>query len=112
MPPTSSTAAVRRASAVGQRKLRRKLSSDVLRHANRGPIPVRNTRKIPIGTFTRLKNGGPTVTLLPVTHSDKTGNNVPHNTAKHDTSSTRLLNRKLDSRDTSDSSLCSLRNVS
>src|SRR5579884_1314229 len=112
MPPMSRATAVKMVNTKGHRKFRRKLSSDVLRHASSGPIPVRKTRKIPIGTFTRLKNGGPTVTLLPVTHSDSTGNNVPHSTAKHDTSSTRLLNRKLDSRDTSDSSLCSLRNVS
>src|SRR5208337_2396786 len=75
-------------------------------------MPVRNTRNNPIGTLTRLKNGGPTVTLLPVTHSDRTGNSVPHSTAKHDTSSTRLLNRKLDSRETSESRRCSLRRVS
>ena len=65
-----------------------------------------------MGTFTRLKNGGPTVTFDPVTHSESTGNSVPHSTAKHDTSSTRLLNRKLDSRETSDSRRCSLFSVS
>ncbi len=75
-------------------------------------MPVSNTRNIPIGTFTRLKNGGPTVTFDPVTHSDSTGNSVPHSTAKHATSSTTLLNRKLDSRETSDSSRCSLFRVS
>src|SRR5579864_2331705 len=36
------------------------------------------------------------------------GNIVPHSTAKHETSSTRLLKRKLDSREISDSSLFSL----
>src|SRR5271169_2697701 len=75
-------------------------------------MPVRRMRNNPMGTLTRLKNGGPTVTLLPVTHSDNTGNSVPHSTAKHDTSSTRLLNRKLDSRDTSESSRCSPFSVS
>ena len=65
-----------------------------------------------MGTLTRLKNGGPTVTLLPVTHSESTGNSVPHNTAKQATSSTRLLNRKLDSREISESSRCSLFSVS
>src|SRR5262250_1176012 len=112
MPPTTSAIAATTINTVGSRKFRFRLSSDVCRQASNGPTPVRNTRNSPIGTFTRLKNGGPTVTLLPVTHSDKTGNKVPHSTAKHDTSSTRLLNRKLDSRETSDSSLCSLRNVS
>src|SRR5713101_237619 len=36
------------------------------------------------------------------------GKNVPHNTVKQATNRSRLLNRKLDSRETSDSSLCSL----
>src|ERR1035438_7813268 len=36
------------------------------------------------------------------------GKNVPHSMVKQTTSKRRLLNRKLDSRDTSDSSLCSL----
>src|SRR6516225_7199710 len=112
MPPTINAIAATTISAVGIRKFRRKLSSDVCRHASSGPTPVSSTRNRPIGTFTRLKNGGPTVTLLPVTHSDSTGNSVPHSTAKHDTSSTRLLNKKLDSRDTSESSRCSLFNVS
>src|SRR5215813_3668849 len=112
MPLTMSTMAATTASTVGTRKLRRRLSSEVCRHASNGPTPVSKTRNKPIGTLTRLKNGGPTVTLLPVTHSDKTGNSVPHNTAKHDTRSTRLLNRKLDSRETSESSRCSLRRVS
>src|SRR4051812_35562866 len=62
-----------------------------------------------MGTFTLLKNGAPTVTFVPCTHSLKMGNTVPHSTAKHDASSSRLLNRKLDSRDTNDSSRCSLR---
>src|SRR5664279_1872938 len=75
-------------------------------------MPVKNIRNNPIGTFTRLKNGGPTVTLLPVTHSDSTGNSVPHSTAKQATSSTRLLNRKLDSREISESRRCSLFRVS
>src|SRR5271157_4332248 len=112
MPPIISAIAVSTASEVGMTKLRLTRSSDVCLHASSGPIPVRNTRNSPMGTLTRLKNGGPTVTLLPVTASDSTGNSVPHNTAKQATSSTRLLNRKLDSRETSDSSRCSLFSVS
>src|SRR4029077_422263 len=61
------------------------------------------------GTFARLKKGGPTVTFVPCTHSESTGNSVPQSTVKQATSSSRLLNRKLDSREISDSSLCSLR---
>jgi hypothetical protein len=48
------------------------------------------------------------VTLLPCTYSEMTGNKVPHSTVKQAASRTRLLNRKLDSRETSDSSLCSV----
>src|SRR6516165_8110455 len=99
MPPNMSAIAVSTARAVDHRKLRRRLSSEVLRHASSGPMPVSNSRNIAIGTFTRLKKGGPTVTFVPVTHSDSTGNSVPHSTAKHETSRTKLLNRKLDSRE-------------
>src|SRR5579875_1465814 len=112
MPPAISAIAVSTISTAGHRKFRFRLSSEVCRHASSGPTPVSRTRKIAIGTLTRLKNGGPTVTFDPVTHSDSTGNSVPHSTAKQDTSRTRLLNRKLDSRETSDSSRCSLRSVS
>src|SRR5439155_23982162 len=97
------------APSAGHRKLRFRLSTEVLRHASNGPTAVRNKSSNATGTFTRLKNGGPTVTLLPCTHSDRTGNSVPHNTVKQATRRSRLLNRKLDSRETSDSSLCSLR---
>src|SRR5246127_5675444 len=112
MPPAIRTITVITASAVGQTKFRFTRSNEVCRHASSGPTPVSSTRKMPMGTFTRLKNGGPTVTFDPVTHSDSTGNSVPQSTAKHDTSSTRLLNRKLDSRETSDSRRCSLFSVS
>src|SRR5512146_1561810 len=108
MPPTMSAAATPHAPTVGHRKLRFRLSSDVRRHASSGPTAVRNSSSSVVGTITRLKNGGPTVTFVPCTHSDSTGNSVPHNTVKQATRNTRLLNRKLDSRDTSDSSRCSL----
>src|ERR1700756_464120 len=93
----------------GHMKLRFRLSSEVLPQASNGPTAVRISNSRATGMFTRLKNGGPTVTLVPCTHSESTGNKVPHSTVKHATSRSRLLNRKLDSRETSDSSLCSLR---
>ncbi len=92
----------------GKRKFRFRLSIDVLRQASSGPSAVSSSSMSATGTFTRLKNGGPTVTLVPCTASLSTGNSVPHNTVKQATSRIRLLNRKLDSRETSDSSLCSL----
>src|SRR5271157_4775723 len=90
--------------ASGHAKLRLSASNEVLRHASNGPTPVRNNKKSAMGTFTLLKNGGPTLILLPTTHSDNTGKSVPQRTAKHAARRTRLLKRKLDSRDTSESS--------
>ena len=60
-------------------------------------------RKIAIGTFTLLKNGGPTVILDPVAASEIIGNIVPQKTAKQAASKIRLLNMKLLSRETIDS---------
>src|SRR5271165_2809189 len=94
--------------SVGIRKFRRMLSSEVLRHASSGPTAVSSMSSKATGTATRLKNGGPTVTLCPCTHSDRMGKSVPQSTVKQATSRSRLLNRKLDSRETSASSLCSL----
>src|SRR5215813_12316797 len=96
------------APTVGQRKLRFKLSSEVLRHASSGPTAVSSSSNNVTGTATLLKKGGPTVTLVPCTYSDNSGNHVPQSTVKHASTKSRLLKTKLDSRDTSDSSLCSL----
>src|SRR5438445_2694506 len=96
------------AATAGNVKLRFRLSVDVLRQANSGPKPVSNNSSMAMGILTRLKNGGPTVIFVPWTASESTGKSVPHSTVKHDTSSSKLLNRKLDSRETSDSNLCSL----
>src|SRR6266496_1378277 len=92
----------------GNRKLRFRLSTEVLRQASSGPTAVSSRSNSATGTATRLKKGGPTVTLCPCTHSERIGNSVPQRTVKQATSRSRLLNRKLDSRETSDSSLCSL----
>src|ERR1700730_1449857 len=93
----------------GQAKLRRSESNDVLRHASNGPTPVSKSRNKAMGTCTLLKNGGPTLILLPTTHSESTGKSVPHRTAKQAARRMRLLNKKLDSRETSESSALSLR---
>src|ERR1035441_9531845 len=92
----------------GKRELRFRLSTEVLRQASSGPTAVSSIRRSATGMATRLKNGGPTVTLCPWTHSERMGKNVPHRMVKQTTRRSRLLNRKLDSRETSDSSLCSL----
>src|SRR5262245_25808292 len=103
MPRMYRTTPAANATTAGHRKFRFKLFVDALRHASNGPTPVRNIRKIAMGTFTLLKNGGPTVIFTPLTASEITGNIVPQNTAKHAASRIRLLNMKLLSRDTTDS---------
>src|SRR5207245_160858 len=93
----------------GKVKLRFRLPRDVFRQASRGPTPVRKRRTRPIGTMILLKKGAPTVILYPRTSSESSGNSVPEIMAKVAPSSSRLLNMKLDSRETSDSSLFSAR---
>src|SRR6202162_4403071 len=88
----------------GHAELRFKASNDVLRQARSGPTPVSKRRNSAMGIFTLLKNGGPTLILFPTTHSASTGKSVPHRTAKQAASKIKLLKRKLDSRDTSESS--------
>src|SRR4029078_3744795 len=94
--------------AAGIRKFVFTLFVDALRHASSGPTPVRNIRKIAMGTLTLLKNGALTVIFLPVRASEKTANIVPQKTAKHAASNIRLLKRKLLSRETMDSIWVSL----
>src|SRR5579863_7536336 len=97
-----------KAPSAGQRKLRFRLSSEVLRQASSGPTAVNKSKRSETGTITLSKYGGPTVTLFPSRYSWISGNHVPNSTVKHATTNSRLLKRKLDSRETSDSSLCSL----
>ncbi len=92
----------------GQPKLRFKLSVEVLRQASSGPTPVRNRSSNPMGIFTLLKNGAPTLMRDPENHSENTGNRVPDRTAMQETSKIKLLNRKLDSREIIESSWFSL----
>src|SRR5215470_12656667 len=92
-----------KAMIAGERKFRLRLLGDALRHASKGPTPVKNTRNTAIGTLTLLKNGGPTVIFDPVTASEIIGKTVPQNTAKQAASRIRLLNMKLLSRETIDS---------
>src|SRR5208282_6122612 len=94
--------------ARGQAKLRRRLSSEVRRQASSGPTPVKNSRKRPMGMFTLLKKGAPTLILLPVKASEMTGKSVPQRTAKQAARRIKLLKRKLDSRETMESSWFSL----
>src|SRR5579862_7886663 len=92
----------------GMVKLRRKLSIDVLRQAKRGPTPVRKSRKSPMGIISRSNQGLSRLIFSLVMASEITGNSVPQRTAKQLDNNTRLLNRKLDSRETTLSSSDSL----
>src|SRR5258708_373292 len=88
----------------GQPKLRFRLSPEVLRQASSGPTPVRKRIASPTGIMILLKNGAPTLMRLLVNHSEKTGKSVPERTAMQATRKSRLLKRKLDSREIIESS--------
>src|SRR5256885_13426080 len=107
MPATSRINAVNTPTVHGTANWRCKLGTDARRQAMSGPMPVSANSARPSGMFTWLKNGGPTVTLVPWTSSDRIGNRVPHNTEKAMPMNSRLLNRKLASRLTIDSSRAS-----
>src|SRR5580692_9270660 len=102
------TAPATRPTISGQAKFRFRLSTDVLRQPRSGPTPVRKSSSRPIGMLTLLKKGAPTLILEPESASDKTGKSVPESTATHETSKIKLLNKKLDSRETIASSWFSL----
>src|SRR5215475_9259849 len=92
----------------GQPKFRFRLSAEVFLHASSGPTPVRNRIASPMGIITLLKNGAPTLMRLFVNHSENTGNKVPESTAMHATRNSKLLKRKLDSREIIESSMFSV----
>ena len=107
-PKIASTAMSATPAMVGIRNARFRLSSELLRQAISGPMPVRKISARPIGMLMRLKNGASTLIFSPVTASEITGNMVPHSTAKQLATRIRLLNMKLDSRDTTLSRRASL----
>src|SRR2546429_8696562 len=100
MPKPSSAIAKASDSRPGHMKLRRRLSIEVRRQENNGPTPVRNSRNSPMGTIRRLNQVASRLICSPLKYSVILGNNVPHSTAKQLASRTKLLNRKLDSRET------------
>src|SRR6266852_2466075 len=103
-PAPSDTSSVRPPAVAGTANWRRRLGSEARRQAISGPIPVRASKARPRGMFTRLKNGGPTVTLVPCTSSERIWNNVTDSTENAIPIRSKLLNRKLASRLTIDSS--------
>src|SRR3972149_4762675 len=95
--------AVTSPSAPGKRKLRLRLASDAFRQARSGQRPITRSRASPMGTLTWLKKGAPTLMFTPRTASEIMGKIVPRKPEKAAPTRIRLLNRKLDSRETSES---------
>ena len=81
-------------------KFRRRFFALALRQAIKGPTPVSSKRTIAHGMLTRLKMGGPMVTLRPVANSDSIGNVVSSRTVAAMPTKIMLLNRNEDSRET------------
>ena len=77
-----------------------------------GPIPLSRTSASASGTTYWSNHGGPTDALSPVTASEMSGKKVPKKITAQSPTSTRLLPRKTASRDSSESSLFSLRSDS
>src|SRR6266849_2577207 len=84
----------------GHKKFLRKLSVDVRRQANSGPTPVRNSKNSPRGIISRLNQTASRLIFSTATASEITGNRVPQSPAKQLARITKLLNKKLDSRET------------
>ena len=67
-------------------------------------MPVNVNKMRPIGSIHLVKNGGPTVSLAPVTASLSVGNIVANNTKTAENSRIQLFAKNAASRDTQDSS--------
>ena len=86
--------------------MRCRLRSDARRQAITGPTPISRISGRPNATAKKLKNGALTVIFSPVTASEMSGNVTPHSTANARPTNSRLLNRNVASRETSDSIRC------
>ena len=103
-PSAKKPAAATTPTSTGARKFRRRLSSEARRQAINGPTPMRKMSARKSGTLTWLKNGAPTETFTPRATSERSGKTVPKKTVKVTATSSTLLRRKADSRDTIESS--------
>ena len=92
-----------RPTSTGHLNCRFRLAALALRHATRGPTPVRKRRISAKGPVTTLKKCGPRVRRSPLKASEKTGSIVKPKITESSTMKTQLLRMKLDSRDTTDS---------
>ncbi len=75
-----------------------------MRHAITGPIPLSRTSTIASGTVYWSNHGGPSARRVPVSASAINGQNVPQKTTNAIATRTRLLSRKIASRESSESS--------
>ena len=97
------------ATTTGTTSTRRSELQVTLRHASTGPIPESRTSTSAIGVVRRSNQGGPTLAFSPVSASEMSGKKVPQKITRQRPTSTRLFSRKKDSRESSESSLASLR---
>src|SRR5882724_4425042 len=111
-PKKKSTIAVKIPKIPGYRKFFIKFSFDALLHDINGPMPISSINISPIGTFTRLKYGGPTSIFSPLRASETIGNIVPTNTENAAPRNARLLNKNALSLDKIESNRFSLLNLS
>ena len=112
IPAASNPSARMIPTAPGARKLLRREAVDARRQGSSGPTPIKRSRTTASGVTTWSKKGGPTFIRLPVTASDSTGNTVPRNTVNATARNTTLFSRKALSRESAESSVCSLRSPS
>ena len=110
MTPIASVATT--ATAIGTRTSRQSAPALTRRQASNGPIPVKSTRTIPSGAVYWSNQGVPSDDFSPVTASEISGKNVPQKTTTTSPTRSRLLTRKMDSREASDSIRRSLRRSS
>ncbi len=94
MPPATSPATTTSMPMPGHWKFLRRLSIEVRRHANSGPTPVRNSRNRPIGTINRLNQTASRLIFSVENFSERTGNMVPHSTAKQLASSIEIIKQE------------------
>src|SRR3954453_10804545 len=105
---TSATSAAN-VNASGATTTRLSPDSVTRRQANMGPMPDSSTSTSASGTVSRSNQGGPTLAFSPVSASEISGKKVPHMITRARPTRTRLLSRKNDSRESSESSRASER---
>ncbi len=107
LPSSSASTSASAATAIGSVKLRRRLAAVARRQAISGPMPDSSTSRNVSGTENVSNAGAAKLRWRPVSASEMSGKNVPHQITRHRSTSTRLLSRKTTSRESSESNRCS-----